>query len=159
MNICLLCVGKIKEPYYKQAVSEYAKRLMPYMSTEIVEVGDEPDPQQFSLQALQQVKEKEAKKMLTKLRADDYVVALCIQGKMLSSEELATVLEKNKNTSIKRMVFIIGGSHGLDKFIEDRAHLKLSFSKMTFPHQLARVLLLEQLYRANKIIANEPYHK
>lgn len=159
MNICLLCVGKIKETYYKQAVQQYAKRLTPYMSCEIVEVGDEPDPQQLSFHALQQLKEKEAKKLLAKLRADDFVVALCIDGEMLSSEELSTLLEKNKNSAVKRMVFVIGGSHGLDIAIEKRAQRKLSFSKMTFPHQLARVLLLEQLYRANKILAKEPYHK
>lgn len=159
MNLCILCVGRLKEVFYKKAVEEYCKRIQPYLKMDIVEVADEPDPQQPSQHNIQLVKAKEAKKLSAKLRSDDYVIALCINAEQLSSEELAALFEEQQQTGTKRLVFVIGGSHGLDESIIARAQRRLSVSKMTFPHQLARLILAEQLYRAQKINSKEPYHK
>lgn len=159
MNLLILCVGKLKDAFYKQAIVEYTKRIMPYIRIDIVEVTDEPDPQQLSLHNINLIKEKEGKKLVAFLKADDYVIALCIEGIQQSSEAFAEVFQRLQNAGTKRLVFLIGGSHGLDSDIVSKAQMKMSFSKMTFPHQLARLVLIEQVYRAQKINNNEPYHK
>ncbi len=159
MKITLVTVGKIKEKYFTDAIAEYAKRLSRYCKLEIVEVADEKTPDGASEALEAQIKEKEGERILSKIADGAYVVALAIDGKQLSSEELAEKMEKWNVSGISHMVFIIGGSLGLTPKVLNRADFKLSFSKMTFPHQLMRVVLLEQIYRSFRIRNNEPYHK
>lgn len=159
MKITLITVGKIKEKYFTDAIAEYAKRLSRYTKLEIVEVPDEKTPDGVSETLENQIKDKEGEKILSKISDGAYVVALAIEGKMLDSEELADKMEKWNVSGISHVVFIIGGSLGLSQKVLNRADFKLSFSKMTFPHQLMRVILLEQIYRSFRIRNNEPYHK
>ena len=159
MKITLITVGKIKEKYFTDAIAEYAKRLSRYCKLEIVEVPDEKTPDGASESLENQIKEKEGERILSKISEGAYVVALAIEGKQLSSEELADKMEKWNVNGISHLVFIIGGSLGLTPKVLNRADFKLSFSKMTFPHQLMRLILVEQIYRAFKINANESYHK
>ena len=159
MKITLITVGKIKEKYFTDAIAEYAKRLSRYCKLEIVEVPDEKTPDGASESLENQIKEKEGERILSKISEGVYVVALAIEGKQLSSEELADKMEKWNVNGISHLVFIIGGSLGLTPKVLNRADFKLSFSKMTFPHQLMRVVLLEQIYRSFRIRNNEPYHK
>lgn len=159
MKITLITVGKIKEKYFTDAIAEYAKRLSRYTKLEIVEVPDEKTPDGASETLENQIKDKEGEKILFKIPEGAYVVALAIEGKMLDSEELADKMEKWNVSGISHVVFIIGGSLGLAQKVLNRADFKLSFSKMTFPHQLMRVILLEQIYRSFRIRNNEPYHK
>jgi rRNA large subunit m3Psi methyltransferase rlmH len=158
MNINIVAVGSIKEKFFKDAVSEYAKRLSRYVKLNIIEVKDEKTPAMASALEDEKIKEVEAERILSKL-PNSYVVALTIDGKKYSSEELAKRMEKYDILSKGNLSFIIGGSLGLHKSVIDRADEKLSFSEMTFPHQLMRVILLEQIYRAYRIRNNEPYHK
>ena len=158
MNINIVAVGSIKEKFFKDAVSEYAKRLSRYVKLNIIEVKDEKTPAMASALEEEKIKEVEAERILSKL-TNSYVVALTIDGKKYSSEELAKRMEKYDILSKGNLSFIIGGSLGLHKTVIDRADEKLSFSEMTFPHQLMRVILLEQIYRAYRIRNNEPYHK
>ena len=158
MNINIVAVGSIKEKFFKDAVSEYAKRLSRYVKLNIIEVKDEKTPAMASALEEEKIKEVEAERILSKL-SNSYVVALTIDGKKYSSEELAKRMEKYDILSKGNLSFIIGGSLGLHKSVIDRADEKLSFSEMTFPHQLMRVILLEQIYRAYRIRNNEPYHK
>lgn len=158
MNINIVAVGSIKEKFFKDAVSEYAKRLSRYVKLNIIEVKDEKTPAMASALEEEKIKEVEAERILSKL-PNGYVVALTIDGKKYSSEELAKRMEKYDILSKGNLSFIIGGSLGLHKSVIDRADEKLSFSEMTFPHQLMRVILLEQIYRAYRIRNNEPYHK
>lgn len=158
MNINIVAVGSIKEKFFKDAVSEYAKRLSRYVKLNIIEVKDEKTPAMASALEEEKIKEVEAERILSKL-PNGYVVALTIDGKKYSSEELAKRMEKYDILSKGNLSFIIGGSLGLHKNVIDRADEKLSFSEMTFPHQLMRVILLEQIYRAYRIRNNEPYHK
>ena len=158
MNINIVAVGSIKEKFFKDAVSEYAKRLSRYVKLNIIEVKDEKTPAMASALEEEKIKEVEAERILSKL-TNSYVVALTIDGKKYSSEELAKRMEKYDIVSKGNLSFIIGGSLGLHKSVIDRADEKLSFSEMTFPHQLMRVILLEQIYRAYRIRNNEPYHK
>ena len=158
MNINIVAVGSIKEKFFKDAVSEYAKRLSRYVKLNIIEVKDEKTPAMASALEEEKIKEVEAERILSKL-PNSYVVALTIDGKKYSSEELAKRMEKYDILSKGNLSFIIGGSLGLHKSVIDRADEKLSFSEMTFPHQLMRVILLEQIYRAYRIRNNEPYHK
>ena len=158
MNINIVAVGSIKEKFFKDAVSEYAKRLLRYVKLNIIEVKDERTPAMASALEEEKIKEVEAERILSKL-PNSYVVALTIDGKKYSSEELAKRMEKYDILSKGNLSFIIGGSLGLHKSVIDRADEKLSFSEMTFPHQLMRVILLEQIYRAYRIRNNEPYHK
>lgn len=146
--IKVICVGKIKENFYKEAINEYLKRLSKYTKLEIIEVAD------FSENSLS----KEAALILKHLNKDDYVITLEIEGKLLDSEKLSNLIETQMIHG-KNITFIIGGSYGLDNKIKEKASFSLSFSKLTFPHQLFRVILLEQIYRAFKIIKNETYHK
>ena len=159
MKITLITVGKIKEKYFTDAIAEYAKRLSRYCKLEIVEVPDEKTPDGASESLENQIKDMEGERFLSKISEGAYVVALAIEGKQLSSEELADKMEKWNVNGISHLVFIIGGSLGLTPKVLNRADFKLSFSKMTFPHQLMRVVLLEQIYRSFRIRNNEPYHK
>ena len=159
MKITLITVGKIKEKYFTDAIAEYAKRLSRYCKLEIIEVADEKTPDGASEVLENQIKEKEGERILSKVPDSAYVMALAIEGKQLSSEELADKMEKWNVGGISHLVFIIGGSLGLTPKVLNRADYKLSFSKMTFPHQLMRVVLLEQIYRSFRIRNNEPYHK
>ena len=159
MRITIVTVGKIKEKYLKDAVAEYTKRLGKYCKLEIVEVSDEKTPDMVSDTVERQIRDKEAERIGKYLRDDAYVVALAIDGKMLDSEELADKIDTLGIQGKSHITFVIGGSIGLGETVLQRADYKLSFSKMTFPHQLMRVILLEQIYRSYRIIQGEPYHK
>lgn len=159
MKITLITVGKIKERFFEDAIEEYSKRLSRYCKLEIIQVADEKTPDGASEKVERQIKEKEGQRILAQIREGAYVIALAIEGKMLSSEELAGKMQKLGVEGKGHLVFVIGGSLGLSKEVMDRADHALSFSKMTFPHQLMRVILLEQIYRGFRIIAGEPYHK
>lgn len=158
MNGAIVCVGRLREKFYAGAAEEYEKRLSRFGKMEIVEIPDLPEPPNASDAQRAQVMEKEGAAILSRLRPGDYVTALCIDGPQLTSEEFARHLARNDMRG-SRQVFVIGGSLGLSPAVIARADEKLSLSRMTFPHQLARVLLLEQLYRACKINAGERYHK
>lgn len=159
MKITVIAVGKIKEKYFTGAIEEYAKRLSRYCKLEIIEVPDEKTPDGASEALELQIKEKEGERILQKVPENAHVVALAIEGKMLDSEELAEQMERWNVGGISHVVFVIGGSLGLAPAVLKRADCKLSFSKMTFPHQLMRVILLEQVYRSFRIRNHEPYHK
>ena len=159
MKITLITVGKIKEKYLKDAIAEYAKRLSKYCKLEIVEVADEKTPENASCVMEDSIREKEAERILKYVKDDAYVVTLEINGKQLTSEELADKIEKLGVQGTSHITFIIGGSIGLGKEVLAKSNYALSFSKMTFPHQLMRVILLEQVYRSYRIINGEPYHK
>ncbi len=159
MKITILCVGKVKEKFYRDAIGEYQKRLSRYCKLEIVEVTDEKTPDGASETVEKQIKEKEGNRILSKIREEDYVIALAIDGKMPDSVELSKNIQQLGVRGKSSIVFVIGGSLGLSKEVLKRADEKLSFSKMTFPHQLMRVILLEQVYRSYRIMNGEPYHK
>ena len=159
MRINIVCVGKIKEKYLKLGIDEFKKRLSKYCKLEIIELEDEKAPENLSDKEMLIIKEKEGKKILSKIKDNSYVIALAIDGKNLSSEELAETINKLGLRGISNITFVIGGSLGLSDEVLSRADYKLSFSKMTFPHQLMRLILLEQVYRAYRINNGEPYHK
>ena len=159
MRINIVCVGKIKEKYLKLGIDEFKKRLSKYCKLEIIELEDEKAPENLSDKEMLIIKEKEGKKILSKIKDNSYVIALAIDGKNLSSEELAETINKLGVRGISNITFVIGGSLGLSDEVLSRAYYKLSFSKMTFPHQLMRLILLEQVYRAYRINNGEPYHK
>ena len=155
MRINVVCVGKIKEKFYTQAVEEYSKRLSRYCKLDIVE----KTPDNASDIVNEQIKNKEGERILSAIKDDAYVCALAIEGKMLDSVELSEKIERLGIEGTSNITFVIGGSLGLADAVLKRADYKLSFSRMTFPHQLMRVILLEQIYRAYRIMKNEPYHK
>ncbi|MDQ1143420.1 23S rRNA (pseudouridine1915-N3)-methyltransferase [Bacillus sp. SORGH_AS 510] len=159
MNISIITVGKLKEKYLKLGIEEYVKRLSAYAKMDIVEVADEKAPEELSELEMIQVKQKEGERILAKISADTYVIALAIQGKLQSSEELANTLDKLATYGKSKIAFVIGGSLGLSEEVLKRSNEQLSFSRMTFPHQLMRLILVEQIYRAFRINRNEPYHK
>ena len=159
MRITVITVGKIKEKYLKDAIAEYSKRLGKYCQLEIVEVADEKTPDNASEAVEDAIRTKEAERILKHVKEDAYIVTLEIQGKMLSSEELAAKIERLGVQGTSHIIFIIGGSIGLGKEVLQRSDFALSFSRMTFPHQLMRVILLEQIYRSYRIICGSPYHK
>lgn len=159
MKITILSVGKIKEKYLKDAIAEYAKRLSRYCKLQIVEVEDEKTPDGASAAMEDQIKEKEAARLSKCLDEEAFLITLEIQGKMLDSEDFSKTMEQICLRGKNHIQFVIGGSLGLHTSITERADLALSFSKMTFPHQLMRVILLEQVYRSFRILNNEPYHK
>ena len=159
MKITIITVGKVKESYFRGAIEEYSKRLSKYCKLDIVEVADEKTPDKASETEEDQIKAKEAERIMKHLRDDAYVIALAIDGKQPDSVELADKIEKLGVQGNSHIQMIIGGSLGLHGSVLSRADYKLSFSKMTFPHQLMRVILLEQIYRAYRIINGEPYHK
>ena len=158
MAEAIVCVGRLREKYWRDAAGEYEKRLSRLTRMEIIEVPDLPEPANASDADRNKIMEREGQSILAKIRPEDDVVALCIQAPSWPSEKLADFLAR-QDQSGRRTVFVIGGSLGLSKAVTDRANLRLSMSPMTFPHQLARVMLLEQLYRARKILAGERYHK
>ena len=158
MNMALICMGKLKEKYWRDAAAEYEKRLSRFGKWETIELPDLPEPSNSSPAIEEQIKKKEGEAILAKLREGDVVVCLCVDGKQLDSVQLSKKVTEMIDTG-RRVVFIIGGSLGLSDDVVRRAQLKLSFSPMTFPHQLARIMLLEQTYRALKIAAGERYHK
>lgn len=159
MKITILAVGKLKEKYWKQAIAEYEKRLGAYSKIEMIEVPDEKAPENMSDKEIEQVKEKEGQRLLAKIKPQATVITLEIQGEMLSSEGLAKELQQRMTQGQSDFVFVIGGSNGLHQDVLNRSNYALSFSKMTFPHQMMRVVLIEQVYRAFKIMRGENYHK
>ncbi len=159
MKITILTVGKVKEKFYRQAINEFEKRLSRYCKLEIIEVQDEKTPDNASETEEMQIKEKEGQRLLKYIKEDAWVCALAIEGKMLDSVELSQKMEQLGIRGTSHMIFVIGGSLGLAEEVLKRADFKLSFSKMTFPHQLMRVILLEQIYRGYRIMQGEPYHK
>lgn len=158
IKISIISVGKIKEKFFIDAIDEYSKRLSKYVNLKIIQVMDEKAPEKISTAQEDIIKKKEAEKILKYIK-DEFVIALCIKGTCFDSENFANFIQNLKNNGISNISFVIGGSLGLHKSIIDRANFKISFSNMTFPHQLMRVILLEQIYRAEKILKNEPYHK
>lgn len=159
LKITIVCVGKIKEKYWNMAIEEYTKRLGRYAQVTIAEVTDEKTPDNASEAEETQIKAVEGKRILEKIPSGSYVVALAIDGKQLSSTELATWMDQRMVSGNGHITLIIGGSLGLAPEVLAAADYKLSFSKMTFPHQMMRVVLLEQIYRAFRILHHEPYHK
>lgn len=159
MKITVITVGKIKEKYLKDAIAEYSKRLSKYCKLEIIEVSDEKTPDQASESVEDNIRAKEGERILKYIKDDAFVITLEIQGKLLTSEELADKINQLGIQGTSHITFIIGGSIGLGKEVLARSNYALSFSKMTFPHQLMRVILLEQVYRSYRIINGEPYHK
>ena len=159
MKITIITVGKIKEKYLRDAIAEYSKRLSRYCRLEIIEVADEKTPDQASEILEEQIRSKEGERILKYIRDDMYVITLEIGGKMLSSEEFAKKIETLGVQGQSSIAYVIGGSIGLGKEVLKRSDYALSFSKMTFPHQLMRVILLEQVYRGYRIMNGEPYHK
>ena len=159
MNIQIICIGKLKEKYWTDAVGEYMKRLSSYASVKIVELKESRLPDKAGPAEEEKVKLEEGREILKSIKDGTYVITLEIQGKQLSSEELAAKIEGLGLEGKSDVAFVIGGSLGLSPEVSKRADFKLSFSKMTFPHQLMRVILLEQIYRGYRIMAGEPYHK
>ena len=159
MKITCVVVGKIKEKYFTDAIKEYSKRLGRYCKLEIVELADEKTPDGASEAEEVAIREKEGERILKALKDDAYVIALAIEGKMLDSVELSQKIDRLGVSGTSHIAFVIGGSLGLAPAVMKRADYALSFSRMTFPHQLMRVVLLEQLYRSYRILKNEPYHK
>lgn len=159
MRITIISVGKIKEKYLKDAIAEYSKRLTKYCKLDIVEVADEKTPDQASPAVEEAIRAKEAERIMKHIKDDMYVITLEIGGKMLSSEELSAQIERLGVQGKSDIAFVIGGSIGLGREVLKRSNYALSFSKMTFPHQLMRVILLEQIYRSYRIMKGEPYHK
>ncbi|MHA7965012.1 23S rRNA (pseudouridine(1915)-N(3))-methyltransferase RlmH [Paenibacillus sp. CAU 1782] len=159
MHIQIATVGKLKEKYLVQGIAEYAKRLGPYVKLTLTEVPDEKAPETMSPAEEAQVREREGERLLAQLKPDAHVVALAIGGELWSSEDLAGQLDKLATYGRSHVAFVIGGSTGLSPAVLQRAQQKLSFGRMTLPHQLMRLVLVEQIYRAVKINRGEPYHK
>ncbi len=159
MKITVITVGKIKEKFMKDALGEYSKRLSKYCKLEIIEVADEKTQENASEALCNQIRQKEGERILKYVRDDAFVITLEIKGKQLTSEELASKIETLGVQGTSHIIFIIGGSIGLSEEVMKKSNYALSFSKMTFPHQLMRVILLEQVYRSYRIINGEPYHK
>lgn len=158
MNMALVCMGRLKEKYWRDAAAEYEKRLSRFGKWETIELPDLSEPAHSSPAIEEQIRKKEGEAILAKIRDGDVVICLCIEGRQMDSMQLSEKLTELTGTG-RRVVFVIGGSLGLSGDVVRRAQLKLSFSPMTFPHQLARVMLLEQVYRGMKIAAGERYHK
>ena len=159
MNIKIIGVGKLKEKYLVQAMQEYLKRLQAYAKVEVIELADEKAPENLSETQMMQIKDKEGERILAKIKDQEYVIALAIEEKNPSSEAFAQKIENLGIQGKSQLVFVIGGSLGLSPSVMQRSNAQISFGKMTFPHQLMRVMLTEQIYRAFRIIHNQPYHK
>ena len=159
MQIDIICVGKVKEQYLRDAIAEYSKRLGRYCKLNILEVADEKTPEHASEGVERQIKAKEGERIAKHIKPGAYVIALAIDGQQVTSEGFARKIDQLGIQGVSHIQFVIGGSIGMDDAILRQANYKLSFSKMTFPHQLMRVILLEQVYRAYRINAHEPYHK
>jgi len=159
MHITIISVGKLKEKYLKMGIDEYIKRLSAYAKVQLVEVNDEKAPENLSPAEMEQVKAREGERILSHIKPDTHVIALAIEGDLWSSEKLASQLDQLPTYGKSSIAFIIGGSLGLTPAVLQRANQYMSLSKMTFPHQLVRLILLEQIYRGFKINKGEPYHK
>jgi len=159
MKITVIAVGKIKEKFFDEAIKEYGKRLGRYCKLEIIQIADEKTPDGAGEALERQIKEREGERILARIRDSAYVIALAVGGRMLDSEELAEKLGQLGISGVSQIVFVIGGSLGLSQAVLRRADYELSFSRMTFPHQLMRVVLLEQVYRGYRILNHQPYHK
>lgn len=159
MDIKIIAVGKIKEKYLKEALAEYSKRLRPYCKLEILEVQDEREPDRPGPKDLEMIAKKEGERILERIKEREYLILLDLKGQELTSEKLAKKLASLSVKGESKLTFIIGGSNGVSEAVSKRVNERISFSKMTFPHQLIRVFLLEQIYRSYKINRNEPYHK
>ena len=159
MNINIIAIGKIKEKYIQEGIQEFSKRLSRYAKLKIIELDDEKAPENLSQKDMDLVMEKEGKRILSKIPQNSFIISLEIEGKHISSEMLSKKIENIMVDGMNDITFIIGGSLGLSDEIKKKSNFKLSFSKMTFPHQLMRLILLEQIYRAFRIMKNEPYHK
>ena len=159
MNITVVSVGKIKEKYLVDGIAEYSKRLSKYCKLNLIEVPDEKAPENLSVQDELIVKKKEGVRILSKIKENTYLIVLAIEGEQLTSEKLSEKLEKLMVEGVSDISFVIGGSLGLSDEVMERSDYKLSFSKMTFPHQLMKMVLLEQVYRGWRIMKGEPYHK
>ncbi|MFZ7132346.1 MAG: 23S rRNA (pseudouridine(1915)-N(3))-methyltransferase RlmH [Eubacteriales bacterium] len=159
MNITIIAVGKIKEKYFTQAIDEYSKRLSRYCNLNIIEVSDEKAPENLSQADLLSLLEKEGDKIISKIPNGSIVITMEIEGKQLTSEELSQQMQNYATHGQSSLCYIIGGSLGLSDSVKHLSQLKLSFSKLTFPHQMFRVMLLEQVYRGFRIMKGEPYHK
>ena len=158
LNINIICIGKIKENYLKSAIDEYSKRLSKYCKLEITELPDEKIPEKLNAKISEIIKEKECNNIINHIKKDSYVICLDLKGKELSSEDFSKYID-NISLNTSHITFIIGGSLGLTEKILSLSNYKICFSKMTFPHQLIRLFLIEQIYRGFKIINNETYHK
>ena len=158
LNINILCIGKIKEPYLKDAISEYSKRLSKYCKLDILELPDEKIPDKLNSSISDEIKNKESNNILNHIKKDSYIICLDLTGKELTSEEFSKDIE-DLSMQTSTITFIIGGSLGMSPTLLKKAHQKICFSKMTFPHQLIRVFLLEQIFRAFKISNGETYHR
>lgn len=159
MKITIISVGKLKEKYLKQGIEEYLKRLSAYANVNIIEVADEKVPENMSEADMLIAKQKEGERILGAITADTYVITLEIEGKMLTSEQLAAKMDELATYGRSKIAFVIGGSIGISEEVQKRSDYALSFSKMTFPHQLMRLVLVEQVYRGFRINRGEPYHK
>lgn len=159
MNINIVCVGKIKEKFYKDAIDEYSKRLSKYCKLSIIEVSDEKTPDNTSENEKNLILDKEGERILDKIKDSEYVILLAIEGKKYDSVSFSSELKKLFVNGKSDITFVIGGSLGVSSMVYKRADTMISFSDMTFPHQLMRVILLEQIYRSFRIMNNEPYHK
>ena len=159
MNITILCVGQIKEKYFRDAIAEYQKRLSRYCKLQMIEVADEKTKENASEAENDLIRKKEGERLLKHIKDSDYCITLEIDGKMLTSEGLSKEIDRLGLAGKSSLVFVIGSSIGLDTAVLKRSDYALSFSKMTFPHQLMRVILLEQIYRSYRIMRGEPYHK
>lgn len=159
MNINIIAVGKLKEKYLKDGIAEFTKRLKPHAKIDIIEIPDESVPETLSDSEIEKAKDMEGEKILKKIKQGDYCITLEIQAKQLSSEKFAKKIQDLALTGNSTINFIIGGSNGLSKSVLEISDYSLSFSEMTFPHQLMRLILIEQIYRAFRIINNYPYHK
>jgi 23S rRNA (pseudouridine1915-N3)-methyltransferase len=159
MKITIISVGKLKEKYLKQGIAEYLKRLTAYAKVDIIEVADEKAPENMSEAEMVEVKRKEGERILSHVAQDTYVITLEINGKMLTSEQLAAKMDELATYGKSKLAFVIGGSLGISEEVQKRSDYALSFSKMTFPHQVMRLILLEQVYRGFRINRGEPYHK
>ena len=159
MLVQTIGVEKLKENYLTQAIAEYGKRLTPYLKFQMIEVADEKAPDTLSEAEVEQVKAREGERILAHIKGEAHVIALAIDGKLYSSEELAEEMDRLGTYGTSHVVFVIGGSHGLSDQVLARAQKRMSFGRMTLPHQLMRLVLVEQIYRAVKINRGEPYHK
>lgn len=159
MKITLITVGKLKEKYWMQAVDEYKKRISKYAKIELIEVTDEKEPNNASDKDIEIIKDKEADRILSKIKDNQHVVTMEIHGKTYTSEKLASEYQRWMNTGKSDVVFIIGGSNGLGEAVRQRSDQEISFGSLTYPHQMMKVMLMEQIFRVNKILRNESYHK
>lgn len=159
MKIRILAIGKLKEKYWKDAIAEYEKRLRPYAKLEIAEGNEEEAPENLSEKEKKRIMAKEGAFFLAKMKDGDYNIALDLDGEEITSERLAGLIETNGMMGGKTVNFLIGGSLGMDEEVKKKCHKRIAFGRATFPHQMIRVFLTEQIYRSMKIIRNEPYHK